>query len=184
MYRKGGPAGIPLFSGRGNWGDCPHPMPLKQKFMPSVPALKQKSSCPLTLPWNKSSAFWPCPETKKVHALWPCPETKVHAFWPCPETKVHALWPCPETKKFMPSDPALKQKFMPLWPYPSFYIIDIISSFLTIIIPLKAGCRWGSLNPWIGDSGSPAASKWEREAELALALPACLPNSASRTLLF
>jgi hypothetical protein len=74
-------------------------------------------------------------------------QKKFMPLWPCPETKVHALWPCPETKKFMPSDPALKQKFMHLWPCPSFYIIDIISSFLTIIIPLKAGCKGGSLNP-------------------------------------
>ncbi len=115
MYRKGGPAGVPLFSGRGNWGDCPHPMPLKQKFMPSVPALKQKSSCPLTLPWNKSSCSLALPWNKKVHALWPCPETKkIHAPlalpWDkssCPlalpwNKKVHALWPCPETKVHAP----------------------------------------------------------------------------------
>jgi hypothetical protein len=84
---------------------------------------------------------------------------KNHALWPCPETKVHALWP-----------------------YPSLYIIDIISSILTIIIPLKAGCR-GTRIPEL-EILAPLLPQNERDrAELALAL-LCLPNSASRTLLF
>jgi hypothetical protein len=97
--------------------------------VPSGPALKQKFH-----------ALWPCPE-KSFIPSGPALKQNFHALWPCPETKVSYPLALPWNKSFMPSGPALKQKFHALWPYPSLYIIDIISSFLTIIIPLKAGSR-------------------------------------------
>jgi hypothetical protein len=137
---------------------------------------------PLALPWNKRFMPSDSAPKQKLHALWPCPEkNNFMPSGPALKQKFHTLWPCPETKVSCPLALPWKKKFHALWPYPSLYIIDIISSFLTIIIPLKAGCR----GAWIRELEilAPRLPQNEREAELALALPACLPNSASRTLL-
>jgi len=120
-----------------------------------------KSSCPLTLPWNKS--FMPSG---------PALKQKFHALWPCPETKVSCPLALPWNKSFMPSGPALKQKFHALWPCPETKVSCPLAlpffihywHYLLISYhhnSVKSRLQ-GSLSPWTGDSGSPAASKWER----------------------
>lgn len=93
-----------------------------------IPCLWNKSSCPLSLPWKKFMTSDPALE--KISCPLAMPWNKIPCPLNLPWKKIHALWPCPGKKVSCPSGPTL--------PY---NIIDIISSFLTIIIPLKAGCR-------------------------------------------